>query len=93
VPSDRDVELLGANHETVTVQAPISSQVRLDSTTRHKAASRLSAVDAAPPGAGPSDRVFLNLENVQGQSDASAFRVHPADAADRGWSATDAHPL
>jgi tyrosinase len=73
VPRDRDVELVGANQETVTVQAPTASRVRLDPAMRRKAAARLPAPDAS---AGKSDRVFLNLENVRGQSDASAFRVY-----------------
>jgi tyrosinase len=76
VPSDRNVELLGANEEGVTVQASAASQVRLDPSMRQKAAARLPAPDASGSGASTSDRVFLNLENVRGQSDASAFRVY-----------------
>jgi tyrosinase len=76
VPSDRNVELLGANQETVTFQGSTKSQVRLDPTMRQKAAARLPAPDAVAPAAGTTDRVFLNLENVRGQSDAAAFRVY-----------------
>ncbi len=76
VPSDRNVELLGANQGTVTVQSPATSQVRLDPAMRQKAAARLPAAGADVPASAVSDRVFLNLENVRGQSDASAFRVY-----------------
>jgi tyrosinase len=76
MPSDRDVELLGANEEEVTVQSTGVSQVRLDPVMRQKAAGRLPALGVVAPATGASDRVFLNLENVRGQSDAAAFRVY-----------------
>jgi len=76
LPSDQNVELLGANQETVNVQSPATSQVRLDPAMRQKAAARLPTPGAVAPTAAASDRVFLNLENVRGQSDASAFRVY-----------------
>jgi len=76
MPGHRDVELLGANEEEVTVQSSGTSQVRLDPAMRQKAAARLPAPGTVAPATGASDRVFLNLENVRGQSDAAAFRVY-----------------
>jgi tyrosinase len=76
VPSGRNVELLGANDEIVTVREASSSRVRLDSRMRRKVAATFAPDVAAEPGVAATARVFLNLENVRGQSDASAFRVY-----------------
>jgi tyrosinase len=78
VAGESNVELIGSNDEPVRVSGrQASSRVRLDSGMRRKVTRSL----APPPGAAaaaaaPPDRVFLNLENVRGQSDASAFRVY-----------------
>jgi tyrosinase len=78
VPEEINVELVGANDETVPVAGSESrTQIRLDAPARQKVAASLT-----PPAAGDvervtaPDRVFLNLENVRGQSDATAFRVY-----------------
>ena len=78
VPAETNVELVGANDETVPVVGSESrTQIRLDAPARQRVAASL-----APPAAGDveavaaPDRVFLNLENVRGQSDATAFRVY-----------------
>jgi tyrosinase len=75
VPTGRNVELLGANDEAVTVRGPATSRVRLDPGMRRTVMAALARRVAASPDEG-SDRVLLNLENVRGQSDASAFRVY-----------------
>ena len=76
MPADADVEVVGANDDAVTVAGPATSQVRLDAGAR-SAVTAGFARDAAVAHDRPGrDRVFLNLENVRGQSDASAFRVY-----------------
>jgi tyrosinase len=83
-----EVELLGANDVAVTVGGPVSSQVRLDSGASRKLTAAMAAGRAGTGDQG-AGRVFLNLENVRGRSDASAFRVYVgvADGAD-----VDSHP-
>jgi tyrosinase len=76
VSSDPDVELVGANDEAVTVRAPTTSRLRLDANTRQRMTSEFAAGTAVVHGETGAGRVFLNLENVRGQSDASAFRVY-----------------
>ncbi|HZA32518.1 MAG TPA: tyrosinase family protein [Propionibacteriaceae bacterium] len=78
VPEETNVELVGANDETVPVVGSESrTRVRLDAPARQRVADSL-----APSSAGDvervaaPDRVFLNLENVRGQSDATAFSVY-----------------
>ena len=78
VPEETNVELVGANDETVPVAGSESrTQIRLDAPARQKVAASLtpSAAGDVERVAAP-DRVFLNLENVRGQSDATAFRVY-----------------
>jgi tyrosinase len=69
----KNVELVGANAERIAIRGNlVQTSVQLEPGTRKKvSASLLSAVETATP-----DRVFLNLENVQGQSDATAFSVY-----------------
>lgn len=70
VPEDTDVELVGATTEPVPVHGrDVRSRVRLDTGMRRKVAARLAPTAAEP------DRLFLNLENVRGRSDAAAFQV------------------
>jgi tyrosinase len=76
VPGGHNVELIGANDQGVTVAGPVTSSVRLESGTRRRATTSPTANLLAETSAAASDRVLLNLENVRGQSDASAFRVY-----------------
>ncbi|MHC1559974.1 tyrosinase family protein [Actinomycetospora sp. C-140] len=74
-----DVELIGANREAVRVVGDEArTSVRLDSSARRKVSRSLerAARDAAP------DRVFLDLENVRGVSDATLLRVFVGLRAD-----------
>ena len=73
VPADSNVELVGANEEAVTVRSTATSRVRLDPQARSSVGATFAPAAA---GSAAPDRVFLNLENVRGQSDASAFRVY-----------------
>src|SRR6266567_3453427 len=65
-------------------RSPSASRVRLDASSRRKVTATFAPVAADEPDQPGGDRVFLNLENVRGQSDASAFRVYVGvpDAAD-----------
>ncbi|GAA4401822.1 tyrosinase family protein [Fodinibacter luteus] len=79
VPEETNVELVGANDEAVPVgAAPVSSRVRLDPRARRRVADSHAGAGEADTEATPvaPDRVFLNLENVRGQSDATAFSVY-----------------
>jgi tyrosinase len=78
VPEETNVELVGANDETVPVVGSESrTQVRLDAPARQRVADSLAPSAAADvEGVAAPDRVFLNLENVRGHSDATAFRVY-----------------
>ncbi len=92
---DAEVELIGASDESVRVRGTgARSAVRLDSGMRRKVVAnraRERDLPAADAAAATTDRVFLNLENVRGQSDASAFNVYvgvpdgedPTDHPDR----------
>ncbi|HEU4416265.1 MAG TPA: tyrosinase family protein, partial [Candidatus Angelobacter sp.] len=84
VGSEKNVELVGANREALPIQGgEVRTSVKLDSTVRRKVSASLSAA-AAQPAAGERalqkpalpDRVFLNLENVRGLSDATALQVY-----------------
>ena len=98
VASEKNVELVGANSESLPIQGgEARTSVKLDTAVRRKVSASLSA--AARPVAAERalqkptlpDRVFLNLENVRGLSDAAAFQVYvglpegakPADHPDR----------
>jgi tyrosinase len=89
VPADANVELVGANDDAVTVRGPAASQVRLDAGMRRSVTAGFAAGAGADAGPAATDRVLLNLENVRGQADASAFRVYVGvpDGED-----VDAHP-
>jgi tyrosinase len=77
----KNVELLGANQQPLRlVGTEARTSVALDAAVRGKvseslraAASPAAAVRAAPA---EPDRIFLNLENVQGLNDATAFSVY-----------------
>jgi len=70
----KNVELIGANQGSLRVVGQdIRTAVRLDQSMRRKVSAKLAA--AVQTGQQP-DRVFLNLENVRGLTDATAFRVY-----------------
>lgn len=81
--SGDNVELVGASTDAVTIRGDeVSSHVQLDSGMRSRVVANLAAPAADLPGAAADtppvtpDRVFLNLENVRGPSDASIFQVY-----------------
>ena len=71
----KNVELLGANNQSLSVVgAEARTSVTLAPSVQRKvSASLLSAAGGAPTA---PDRVFLNLENVRGVNDATAFNVY-----------------
>jgi tyrosinase len=71
----KTVELLGANDGSIRLSGTeASTSVALDATVQNKLSTNLrSALTAAPT---VPDRVFLNLENVRGISDATTFEVY-----------------
>ena len=72
----RTVELLGANNQSLRVSgAQASATVTLDAAVKNKVTASLQSARAAA-GPGTPDRVFLNLENVRGLADATAFNVY-----------------
>jgi tyrosinase len=78
----KSVELLGANTGSLRVVGKEArTSVALDAKVRNKVSKSLASVKAkGAPGATPPvpDRVFLNLENVRGLNDATAFSVYVA---------------
>jgi tyrosinase len=76
VPARPNVELVGATDEAVTVRDTATSRLRLDAGMRRRVTAAFAPDAAAQPDRAASDRVFLNLENVRGQSDAAAFSVY-----------------
>ena len=78
VPEESNVELVGANDHPVPLRgSEVRSQVRLDARSRRRVTASLAprVSDADELEAMP-DRVFLNLENVRGRRDATAFSVY-----------------
>ena len=73
VTAGKNVELMGANREPVRITGgEASASVELDEGARRKvSASLLGAAQTGEP-----DRVFLNLENVRGLADSTAFHVY-----------------
>jgi len=70
VETGKHVELVGASQGAVPIQGgEVNASVHLDKAVRQKVTQGIAAA-AAP------DRVFLNLENVTGTSDATAFHVY-----------------
>ncbi|WP_210328494.1 hypothetical protein [Mesorhizobium amorphae] len=73
--SGKNVELVGANRKALPISGDeASTSVQLDAGMRSKVSASLT--EAATTG--EPDRVFLNLENVRGLSDATAFHVYVA---------------
>lgn len=72
MPDEANIEVVGANDESVPVgDSESRTRVRLDPSARRKVTDNLGL-----EGVQVSERVFLNLENVRGQSDATAFSVY-----------------
>jgi len=71
----KTVELLGANTQSLRVTGTAAStSLTLDTAVQRKVTTSLqSAAAAAQPA---PDRIFLNLENVRGANDATAFNVY-----------------
>jgi tyrosinase len=73
----QNVELVGSNDESVPVRGAVAtSRVSLEAGMRSKVARSLSGPAGMASGDVTPDRLFLNLENVRGQSDAAAFNVY-----------------
>ena len=82
-PTKVNVELVGANQQplAITGSAPIRTSVQLDQEVHQKVRDSIQAATAGFAAAAEAtpDRVFLNLENVRGFNDATAFRVYVND--------------
>jgi tyrosinase len=88
VTSGKNVELVGANPGSLSITgSDVRTSVKLDPVVRRKVSASLAVTaQAAAP-----DRVFLNLENVRGLVDSTAFHVYvdlpdganPADHPER----------
>lgn len=75
MPGPKTIELLGANKQSVQLAgAEASTSVVLDTSIQQKLSASLRLATAAAPTA--PDRIFLNLENVRGLNDATAFSVY-----------------
>jgi tyrosinase len=68
-------ELLGANSQSLRLAgAEARTSVVLDTGVQRKVSAGLRSATAAAPTA--PDRIFLNLENVRGLNDSTAFSVY-----------------
>ena len=76
----KKVELVGAAGEPVRISGKhqILASVRMDERARGKVSASLAAAATAESTTAP-DRVFLNLENIRGLHDATAFKVYVND--------------
>jgi tyrosinase len=75
----KTVELLGANTQSLRLTGTEArTAVALDPAVHQRLTASLRSAAAAAATAAPSapDRVFLNLENVRGVADATAFNVY-----------------
>ena len=73
----KTVELLGANNQSIRLSgAEASTSIALDATVQNKLSTNLRAAATAAATPAVPDRIFLNLENVRGISDATAFDVY-----------------
>ena len=71
----KTVELLGANNESLRViGTEAGTSVTLDTAVQRKVSTSLETAGAA--GKPAPDRIFLNLQNVRGLNDATAFSVY-----------------
>ena len=77
IAKEPQVELLGADADAVHLTGPeITARVRLDPAASHKVLRSFQANELAARGASEPDRIFLNLENITGSSDATSFKVY-----------------
>ncbi|MDB4877285.1 MAG: common central domain of tyrosinase family protein [Gemmatimonadetes bacterium] len=79
VKSGTNVEMIGASTGPVPIEGgEVTAALKLDQAGRKKVSRSLSAAAALTPATAKlqPDRVFLNLENVRGRSDATAFNVY-----------------
>ncbi|HKS25129.1 MAG TPA: tyrosinase family protein [Thermoanaerobaculia bacterium] len=72
--ASKNVELVGASHHGLRIvgAAPVHASVALDGAVRRKVVRSMRAEGAAAE----PERVFLNLENVRGLSDATILQVY-----------------
>jgi tyrosinase len=71
------VELLGANTAMVRLAGPdVEARVRLDDASSRKVLRSFRMSELAARTAPEPDRIFLNLENITGSSDAVSFKVY-----------------
>jgi tyrosinase len=71
----KTVELLGANAQSLRVSGTEArTSLTLDAAVKSKVTTSLESAAAATRPA--PDRIFLNLENVRGANDATAFNVY-----------------
>jgi len=70
----KSVELLGASGRLRVSGTEARASVTLDAAVQGKVIASLRAAASAPKPA--PDRIFLNLENVRGLNDATAFNVY-----------------
>jgi tyrosinase len=70
--SDKTTELVGASRAVQVQGAETRASIQLDAGVRRKMAATLTAAAIATP----PDRVFLNLENIRGKADSTAFHVY-----------------
>ena len=79
VASQEKVEMIGANAGAVSLAGrdPVRSIIRTQPEARGRV---VRSLQGARPVATVPDRVFLNLENVTGRSDATMFRVYVGGA-------------
>ncbi|MCK9921475.1 tyrosinase family protein [Frankia sp. AgPm24] len=77
MPENTNVELVGASSGRLPIQGrDVHGHVRLDPRTRRKVISSLTPELSTRDQPPAPDRVFLNVENVRGQSDTAAFNVY-----------------
>ena len=71
----KQVELLGAQANAVHLDGPaVDATVQLDQTASRKTMRSFAPQSRGTPA--EPDRVFLNLENITGSSDATSFKVY-----------------
>lgn len=68
---DSQVEVIGANDAAITVAGAAVTHVRMTAEARQQTVAGFTAAAVSRP-----QRIFLDLENVRGQSDATAFDVY-----------------
>ncbi|MEA2490230.1 MAG: tyrosinase [Acidobacteriota bacterium] len=81
----QNVEMVGASHRPLRVagREEVRTSVQLNDGARRRVTKSFTAAEADAGQAAAPDRMFLNLENVRGLSDAVVFQVYvnlPEDA-------------